>query len=57
MLIGLGVDFSIHFLARYVQSRQGGTGLVEGRVESAGEVGPGIATAALTTHWPSGARR
>jgi predicted exporter len=49
VLIGLGVDFSIHFLARYVQSRQRGTGLVEGLVESAGEVGPGIATAALTT--------
>lgn len=49
VLIGLGVDFSIHFLARYVQTRQRGTGLVEALVESAAEVGPGIATAAVTT--------
>ena len=49
VLIGLGVDFSIHFLARYVQTRQRGTGLVEALVKSAGEVGPGIVTAAVTT--------
>ena len=49
VLIGLGVDFSIHFLARYVQSRQGESGLIEALKDSAAEVGPGIVTAAVTT--------
>ena len=49
VLIGLGVDFSIHFLARYVQSRQSESGLIEALKDSAAEVGPGIVTAAVTT--------
>ena len=49
VLIGLGVDFSIHFLARYIQARQAGVGMEVGLVVAAGEVGPGIFTAAMTT--------
>ncbi len=49
VLIGLGVDFSIHFLARYVQVRQEAIGLLDALVASASDVGPGIAAAAITT--------
>ncbi|MBQ17594.1 MAG: hypothetical protein CMJ65_10760 [Planctomycetaceae bacterium] len=49
VLIGLGVDFSIHFLARYVRLRQEGRDLREALGGSARGVGPGILTAAVTT--------
>ncbi len=49
VLIGLGVDFSIHFLSRYVRLRQEGHDLVPALSISARDVGPGILAAAVTT--------
>ena len=49
ILIGLGIDFGIHYVARYLQLRktieQSGPALVE----AAASVGPGIVTGGLTT--------
>ncbi len=49
ILIGLGIDFSIHYLSRYLQLRHEGEGLFEALVETSGSVGTGIITAAVTT--------
>jgi len=49
VLIGLGVDFAIHYLSRYVQLRQHGCELQPALGATAADVGPGILTAALTT--------
>ncbi len=49
VLIGLGVDYSIHFLSGYTQARYRGLGVGESIVDSFARVGRGILTGALTT--------
>jgi uncharacterized protein len=49
ILIGLGVDFGIHFLARYLQLRHEGTETKEALVETSGQVGTSIVTGAVTS--------
>ncbi|MFK7820745.1 MAG: MMPL family transporter [Planctomycetaceae bacterium] len=49
ILIGLGIDFSIHYLSRYLQLRHEGEGLYHALVNTSGSVGTGIVTAAITT--------
>ena len=49
ILIGLGIDFGIHYLARYLQYRRDGAGLDEALTETSAGVGVGIVTAAVTT--------
>ncbi|MDR0869613.1 MAG: MMPL family transporter [Planctomycetaceae bacterium] len=49
MLAGLGTDFSVHYIARYLDLRRAGYGTEEALCETAGEVGPGIFTGAITT--------
>ena len=49
MLIGLGTDFSVHYLGRYLELRQSGWNVIESLRQAAEIVGPGILTGALTT--------
>ncbi len=49
MLIGLGTDFSVHYIARYLDIRKTVRSSEEALVRAAGEVGPGVMTGALTT--------
>lgn len=49
ILIGLGADFAICYLARYLELRQEGRGLRPALVESSTSVGPGVLTSAITT--------
>jgi uncharacterized protein len=49
ILIGLGIDFSIHYLARYLELRRNGEALQPALVETSSGVGIGIVTAAVTT--------
>jgi len=49
ILIGLGIDFAIHYLARYLQHRRGGQDLQPALLETSAGVGPGIVAAAITT--------
>ncbi|RPI83711.1 MAG: hypothetical protein EHM42_08165, partial [Planctomycetaceae bacterium] len=49
MLIGIGVDFSIVILERYIELRHEGYNLLDALGESAVSVGPGTITAAVTT--------
>jgi hopanoid biosynthesis associated RND transporter like protein HpnN len=49
MLIGLGTDFSVHYLARYLDLRRGGLNTETALYQTATVVGPGILTGALTT--------
>lgn len=49
VLIGLGIDFGIHYVARYLQLRGKVRGCEESIVRTAGSVGPGILTGAITT--------
>ncbi|MFV2069806.1 MAG: MMPL family transporter, partial [Pirellulales bacterium] len=50
ILIGLGIDFSIHYLARYQQLRTtGDAGSGDALLSTAISVGPGIMTGGLTT--------
>ena len=49
ILIGLGVDFAIHYLARYLELRQAGRMLRPALLETSSTVGTGIVTAAVTT--------
>ena len=49
MLIGLGTDFSVHYLGRYLTLRRSGGEVVESLCQSALLVGPGIVIGALTT--------
>lgn len=51
ILIGLGIDFAIHYLARYLEVRHERTeeGLIESLGDSSAGVGVGIVTAAVTT--------
>jgi len=49
ILIGLGVDFAIHYLARYLELRHRGRMMRPALLETSTTVGTGIVTAALTT--------
>ncbi|MBM4001936.1 MAG: hypothetical protein FJ295_01420 [Planctomycetes bacterium] len=49
ILIGLGIDFGIHYLARYEQLLQQGLAAEAALQETARSVGPGVITGALTT--------
>lgn len=49
ILIGLGIDFAIHYLARYLELRHEGWRLRPALVQSSAGVGTGIVTAAVTT--------
>ncbi|WP_437186589.1 MMPL family transporter [Planctomicrobium sp. SH668] len=49
ILIGLGGDYSMHYLSRYVELRREGYGLQEAILLSVDEVGTGIITAAIST--------
>jgi hopanoid biosynthesis associated RND transporter like protein HpnN len=49
ILIGLGIDFGVHYIARYLQLRGTIRSSDEALVETARSVGPGILTGAVTT--------
>ncbi|QDU78528.1 MMPL family protein [Polystyrenella longa] len=49
ILIGLGIDFGIHYLSRYLQYRHEKRPMFSSLVRTSESVGPGIITAALTT--------
>ena len=49
ILIGLGIDFAIHYLARYLELRHQGRELRPALRESSLTVGAGVVTAAVTT--------
>ena len=49
ILIGLGIDFAIHYLARYLELRHHGEDLGPALSSSSAGVGVGIVTAAVTT--------
>ena len=49
ILIGLGIDFGIHYIARYLQHRADGLGLEDALCETSAGVGVGILTASVTT--------
>jgi len=49
ILIGLGIDFGVHYVARYLQLRGTVHSSDEALVETAAGVGPGILTGAVTT--------
>ncbi|MGE0377292.1 MAG: MMPL family transporter, partial [Planctomycetaceae bacterium] len=49
ILIGLGIDFSIHYLARYLALRHEGVRMRPALLQTSWSVGPGIVTAAVTT--------
>jgi len=49
ILIGLGVDFGIHYIARYLDLRRQGAGSAVALIETASNVGPGIVAGGLTT--------
>ena len=49
ILIGLGIDFGIHYVARYLQLRETSMPCDEALAQTASGVGPGILTGAITT--------
>ncbi|MCA9142062.1 MAG: MMPL family transporter [Planctomycetaceae bacterium] len=49
ILIGLGIDFGIHYLARYLEDRERMLETDAALIETAKSVGPGIVTGGLTT--------
>ena len=49
ILIGLGIDFGVHYVARYLQLRTQIHASDEALVQTARSVGPGIVTGAVTT--------
>lgn len=49
ILIGLGIDFGVHYLARYLQLRRTAGCPNEALVQTAQAVGPGIVTGGVTT--------
>ena len=49
ILIGLGIDFAIHYLARYLEYRHDGEELMPALSKTSASVGAGIVTAAVTT--------
>ncbi|WP_339686969.1 MMPL family transporter [Gimesia maris] len=49
ILIGLGIDFGIHYLAKYIELRHRGEDLEPALLMTSRTVGTGIVTAAITT--------
>lgn len=49
ILVGLGVDFGIHYLARYSTCRFKGSDIPRSLIKASKEVGPGIFVGAVTT--------
>jgi hypothetical protein len=49
ILIGLGIDFAIHYLARYLELRHEGKSMQPALLQTSTSVGTGIVTAAVTT--------
>ena len=49
VLFGLGIDYGIHFYARYAEERGAGNGVVEAVEETFVSTGEGIAVSAMTT--------
>ncbi len=49
ILVGLGIDFAIHYLARYLELRHKGVELRPALLRTSWGVGTGIVTAAVTT--------
>lgn len=49
IVVGLGIDYAILFLSKYMELRQAGHDLPTALQETSGTVGPGILTAAATT--------
>ncbi|MBI1347649.1 MMPL family transporter [bacterium] len=49
IVIGLGNDFAVHLLSRYLDLRHHGRDARHGIVEAAATIGPGIVTGAITT--------
>ncbi len=49
ILLGLGIDYGIYYVARYLQVRETTASTSEALVETAGTVGPGVLTGALTS--------
>ncbi|WP_010588048.1 MMPL family transporter [Schlesneria paludicola] len=49
MLMGLGIDFAVHIISRYLELRHEGHDLIEALVATSDSVGVGIITGAVTT--------
>ena len=49
ILVGLGIDFAIHFLERYLELRHQGLAMDAALIRTAETTGAGIATCAITT--------
>ena len=49
ILVGLGIDFAIHYLARYIEVRHQNVELRPALRQTSSDVGTGIVTAAVTT--------
>lgn len=49
ILIGLGIDFGVHYVAKYLQLREKIGDSAEALIETSRSVGPGIVTGAATT--------
>lgn len=49
ILMGLGIDFAIHYLERYLELRHQGRDLQSALIETSATTGAGIATCAFTT--------
>lgn len=49
IVVGLGIDYAILFMSKYMELRQSGRDLPDALLETSGTVGPGILTAAATT--------
>jgi hopanoid biosynthesis associated RND transporter like protein HpnN len=49
ILIGLGIDYSIHYLAHYMQQRRLGIMPEQAVLKTVERIGPGLVTSALTT--------
>lgn len=49
VLIGLGIDFGIHYVASYLARRQRGHSARQALLDTAAEVGPGVVTGGVTT--------
>jgi hopanoid biosynthesis associated RND transporter like protein HpnN len=49
ILVGLGIDFAIHYLARYLELRHKGLSLHRALLQTSWSVGTGIVAAAVTT--------
>lgn len=49
VLVGLGIDFSIHYVAAYLDFRRKGVAVQPALLETARTIGPGVVTGAVTT--------